>query len=239
MKGTSGDDEISQVEEKKSLVKWSEEDEVKLLDGIVDFKAETGEDVNSKVATFYEYAKDLFSVNLTKTQCYDKVRRLKKKFETNVDKWKNGEEPVFSRPHESKLFELSKKIWGSEGTVTDGNVVGNTATLVEPVTGREHLVQEDTIMVDKEEVTPDFWSLYPWLCASLESEAAGYLSQRVDDMKEYVKGIISGIGEEKARELEDAWKAVHVMDHQLYARRAHLISKQAQAVSYSFNQSLS
>lgn len=179
---------------------------------------------------------------------YEKIRRLKNKFKKNADKWKTGEEPVFSKPHDGdgELFELSKKIWGSEVTVTDGNdkkdgnVVNNTSTPAEPVTSREHFVQEeirDIIMENEEEVTHDFWLLYPWLCASIESEAACFLTLRVEQLKEYVKGIISGMGEEKARELEDEWKAFHVMDHQLYARRAHLISKQAQTVTDLFNQS--
>lgn len=253
-KGVSGDDESGEVEEKKSIIKWSEKDEVALLGGIIDYKVETGEDVNSKVDTFYEYAKDLLSVSLTKSQLYEKIRRLKKKFQTNSEKWQNGEEPVFSKPHESKLFELSQKIWGSEGTVIegndskvktskkkdkkDGNVVSNTSTPLKPDTSRELFVQEeikDTIMEDKKEETKDFWSLYPMLCASLESEASGYLTLELQDLKEYVKGIVSGIGEEKARELEDGWKAVHAMDHQLYARRAFMISKQAEAAAALFN----
>lgn len=256
-KGINGDDGSGEVEEKKSIIKWSEKDEVALLGGIIDYKAETGEDVNSKVDAFHEYAKDLLSVSLAKTQLYEKIRRLKKKFQTNLEKCQNGEEPVFSKPHENKLFELSQKIWGSEGTVIegndskvksskkkdkkDGNVVSKTSTPDgKLVTSRELFAQEeikDTIMEDKKEVTQDFWSLYPRLCASLESEASGYLTLRVGDLKEYVKGIISGIGEEKASELEDGWKAVQLMDHQLYARRARLINKQAEAVSDLFNHS--
>ncbi|XP_074339699.1 uncharacterized protein LOC141677595 isoform X1 [Apium graveolens] len=247
-KSKKGDDESGEVEGKKSIIKWSEKDEVALLGGMIDYKAETGEDVNSKVDTFYDYAKDLISVSLTKNQLYEKIKRLKKKFQTNSDKWQNGEEPVFLKPHESKLFELSQKIWGSEGAVTEGNdskvktskkkvkegnVVSNASTPLKPDTSRELFVQEeikDTIMEDKKEETKDFWSLYPRLCASLESEASGYLSLKIGDLKDYVKEVVSTIGEEKARELEDMWKDVHVMDHQLYAKRTFLISKQAEAM---------
>lgn len=250
LKSKKGDDVSGEVEEKKSLSKWSERDEVVLLGGMIDYKAETGEDVNSKVDAFYEYVKDSLSVTLTKNQLYEKIRRLKKKFQTNSEKWQNGEEPVFSKPHENKLFELSQKIWGSEGTVTkandskvksikkkdkkDGNVVSNTSTPLKPETSRELFVQEevkDTIMEEKKEETQDFWSLYPRLCVSLVTEAAGYSTLGVGDSKEYVKGLISRMGEEKARELEDEWKAVHVMSHQLYTKKAHLISKQADAMS--------
>ncbi|KAK1375518.1 hypothetical protein POM88_031711 [Heracleum sosnowskyi] len=254
-KSKNGDDVSGEVEEKKSIVKWSGKDEAALLGGIVEFKAETGEDLNSKMDAFHEYVKDSISISLTKTQLYEKIRRLKKKFQTNVEKRQNGEELVFSKPHERKLFELSQKIWGSEGVVTegngskvksskkkdkkDGNVVSNTNTSspLKPVTNTELSVQEelnDVIMEDKKEETKDCWSLYPWLCASLESEASN-LRLRAAYLKDYVKGVISKIGEEKAKELEAEWKDVHVMDHQLYVRRAHLISKQADAVSEYLN----
>lgn len=194
----------------KVIFKWGEKDEIILLNQIVDYKAKTGDDVSSRMNVFYKYVKDSLGVTLTKSQVYEKIRRLKKKFETNAEKQQNGEQPVFSRPHESKLFELSQKIWGSEGISKRKGV-------------------KDTLMVDKKEKTLDFWSSYPFLCASLEKEAPGSLTPRLRDLKEYVKKIISRIGEEKARELEDEWEAFHVMEHQLYVKKTHLIKEQARA----------
>ncbi|KAL1829551.1 hypothetical protein ACET3Z_007963 [Daucus carota] len=251
-KAVSGDEDGGEVEEKKSIAKWHWKDEIALLGGIVDFKAETGGDWNSKLDVFYESVKDLLSVKLTKNQLSEKVKRLKKKFQTNVGKFQNGEEPVFSKPHESKLFELSQKIWGSEGTGADGNdskvkstkkkgkddgiVVGNanTSTPVKSNANRELFVQEEvknTIVEDRREETQDVWSLYPNLCASVESEVSSFSILQGKNLKDHVKKIISGMGEEKARELEDEWEAIHGMDLQLYARRTQLISKQAGAIA--------
>lgn len=264
----SKNEEGGEVEEKKSIIKWSEKDEIALLGGIIDYKEETGDDVNSKTTdAFYEYAKDLLAVNLTKNQLFEKIKRLKKKFQTNEEKCQNGEEPVFSKPHENKLFELSQKIWGSERNVTEGNdskvksskkkgkkdgivagttstplesvpnkkdgiVVGNISTPTKSAANRDVVVQEevkDTIMEDKKEETRDFWSLYPLLCASLESEASSYLTMSAGYIKEHVKETISGMGVKNARELEEGWKSVQVMERQLYVKRVHLINKQAEA----------
>ncbi|KAK1373406.1 hypothetical protein POM88_029599 [Heracleum sosnowskyi] len=207
-KGLNGEALSGQVEEKKSLLKWSEKDEYVLLGGIFHFKAKTGEDVNFKMDDFYEFAKDLFSVSLTKSQLYEKIRRLKKKFLSNVEKGQNGEELVFLKTHESKLFDLSKKIWGSEGASAtqgnaskvksskkkdnkDGDVVSdtNTSTVLKPVTSREQEEIKDASIEDKKEETRDFWSLYPWLCASFESEASN-LKQKPGNLKDYVERLM-------------------------------------------------
>ena len=46
----------------------------------------------------------------------------------------NGEDPVFSKPHEYKAFQLSKKIWGGQNGVDD---VANTLNSQEKSTTRE------------------------------------------------------------------------------------------------------
>lgn len=48
---------------------------------------EIGDDVNSEIDAFHEYVKDLLSVNITKSQLSEKIRRLKKKFQTDKEKW--------------------------------------------------------------------------------------------------------------------------------------------------------
>ncbi|KAE9446347.1 hypothetical protein C3L33_21753, partial [Rhododendron williamsianum] len=63
------------------------------------------------------------SVDASRNQFLDKIRRLKRKYSSNnVEK---GEKAVFSRPHEHKCFELSNKIWGDGGRKVDTGVDGN------------------------------------------------------------------------------------------------------------------
>ncbi|KAE9457783.1 hypothetical protein C3L33_10321, partial [Rhododendron williamsianum] len=61
---------------------------------------------------FHEFIKKSLSVEVSRSQLMDKVRRLKKKYEINAGQGEKGADPVFSKPHEHKCFGLSKKVWG-------------------------------------------------------------------------------------------------------------------------------
>ncbi|MBA0600326.1 hypothetical protein Gorai_006515 [Gossypium raimondii] len=70
---------------------FSEDDEIALLKGMLDYSAKTGADPHTDMNGFYDF--------------------VKKSIHTN------GEDPTFSKAHEQKAFELSKKIWGVSGKV--------------------------------------------------------------------------------------------------------------------------
>ncbi|PON84285.1 DNA-binding storekeeper protein-related transcriptional regulator [Trema orientale] len=91
---------------------WSEDDEIVILKGMTDYAAKKGADPSADMSAFLDFIKKSLQLDFTKTQLADKVRRLKKKFENNDGKKKYKP----TKPHEEKVFELSKKIWGSEGT---------------------------------------------------------------------------------------------------------------------------
>ncbi|KAG5524316.1 hypothetical protein RHGRI_031103 [Rhododendron griersonianum] len=132
---------------------WSEEDEVAILEGLMDFKSDMG--------GLYEVIKKSLSVDASKSQFVDKIPKLKIKYNNNVD---GGDEAVLSRPHEHKCFELSKKIWGggkenNNGGDGNGKNVGKKArktvkrddavTLPEENDGKESaLVEENKNGVD-------------------------------------------------------------------------------------------
>ncbi|KAH7847516.1 hypothetical protein Vadar_027067 [Vaccinium darrowii] len=63
----------------------------------------------SDINGFHEFVKESLSfAGATQTRLYEKVRRLREKYEKNA----RGENPeVFAMPHEGKVFVLSKKIW--------------------------------------------------------------------------------------------------------------------------------
>ncbi|KAI8530991.1 hypothetical protein RHMOL_Rhmol11G0103200 [Rhododendron molle] len=116
------------VEEKKSGVGsinrlWSEEDEVLILEGLMDFQSKKGSDPYPDMGEFHQLIKQSLSVDASRNQLLDKIRKLKRKYSSNnVEK---GEKAVFSRPHEHKCFELSNKIWGDGGRNEDTGVEGN------------------------------------------------------------------------------------------------------------------
>lgn len=106
---------IAEEEEKKSAAAtprslWSDEDQVALLKGIAEYKAQKGTEPNADMTAFHEFIKGKLQADVSKSQLSDKLRRLKKKFLTNV---KDGEDPVFSKGQDYLVFEYSKKIWGA------------------------------------------------------------------------------------------------------------------------------
>ncbi|KAI4313132.1 hypothetical protein L6164_026139 [Bauhinia variegata] len=117
------EERITKTEEKPSIEPkklfqrvWSEEDEIALLKGVAEYWEKNSADPCKVQNAFHDFIKESFNVNFSKSQLIDKIRRLKKKYENNARKGKNGEDPKFSNVHEEELFELSKKIWATEGT---------------------------------------------------------------------------------------------------------------------------
>ncbi|KAF7126620.1 hypothetical protein RHSIM_Rhsim11G0026100 [Rhododendron simsii] len=100
---------------------WSEKDEVLILKGLIDFQSKNGSDTYPDMGEFHELIKESLSVDVSKNQFVDKIRKLKRKYSINVEK------AVFSRTHERKCFELSNKIWGG-GKVKNG-IDGNEKTV--------------------------------------------------------------------------------------------------------------
>ncbi|KFK40675.1 hypothetical protein AALP_AA2G026600 [Arabis alpina] len=91
---------------------WSEEDEIALLQGMIDFRDDTGKIPYEDTNGFYDYMKKSISVEVSKSQFMDKIRSLKKKY---TGKGKNGKDVSFTKPHDVKSFGLSKFIWGPDG----------------------------------------------------------------------------------------------------------------------------
>ncbi|CAA6658326.1 unnamed protein product [Spirodela intermedia] len=92
---------------------WTAEDEISVLEGMVAFLAKHGgaADPATAVDAFYEFIHRSLRVKFSKTQISDKMRRLRKKYETNLRRSKKGADPAFAKSHEQASFQLSKKIW--------------------------------------------------------------------------------------------------------------------------------
>ncbi|KAH7837524.1 hypothetical protein Vadar_014838 [Vaccinium darrowii] len=108
---------------------WSEDDEITILEGMINYHSKRGTDPYSEIGEFHEFIKNSLSFDASKRKFVDKVRKMKVKYKKNVEK---GKRVVFSEPHSLKCFELSKKIWGVGGGVVgkekrdrvDGNEQG-------------------------------------------------------------------------------------------------------------------
>ncbi|KNA02725.1 hypothetical protein SOVF_215960, partial [Spinacia oleracea] len=87
---------------------FSEDDEIEILKGMIEYRAKRGADPMFEIDDFYGFVKKSVHVDVNKGQIVDKVRRLKKKFF-------NAKKKKLSNPHEIHAFELSKKIWDING----------------------------------------------------------------------------------------------------------------------------
>ena len=236
-----GDEEASESKKpgedmKKSLFQrlWSEDDEIAVLEGMIEFSTQNGIDPNQDMNAFHEFINKSLQGDVSRKKLVDKIRRLKKKYENNVEKGiKNGEDRTFSRLHEQKAFNLSKKVWGGEGcsgvvesavksnrkTRKSQNQRGNSKQLAalkaEMLNGPKKLEKmevdnnkESSLKtVDVEKFLPDN-------------------SFGVAGLEDYViKNGLDMIGGSKKAELEQRWKKLHNAQLELYIERIELVNE--------------
>ncbi|XP_010473386.1 PREDICTED: probable transcription factor At1g61730 [Camelina sativa] len=122
-KVTSGGGEEESVKKPGFHRLWTEDDEIAVLQGMIDFKADTGKSPYEDSNGYYDFIKKDISFEVSKNQFMDKLRSLRKKYMGK--EVKNGVEPSFAKPHDQKAYELAKIIWGPEGIATESNVKSN------------------------------------------------------------------------------------------------------------------
>ncbi|KAJ9169004.1 hypothetical protein P3X46_020475 [Hevea brasiliensis] len=242
-RGKNKDSESDGVVEKSEDTKkqlfqrlWSEDDEIAVLKGIMDFTEKKGVDPAKDMASFYDFIKKSLHFDVSLNQLKDKVWRLKKKFENHVSKGKKGEDKTFSKAHDQKSFDLSKKIWGSEATSGGGVDLGVKSngkakkSAINSLRGKSLAtlkaelgvdVEKETEKVDKMEVELDGHS-------GLKQIVQFDKSVSVGGMQEYVvkRGLDMLEGAKKA-EMEEKWRELHVAELELFLKRNELIREQA------------
>ncbi|CAI9760281.1 unnamed protein product [Fraxinus pennsylvanica] len=105
----------SNDDSKKQLFQrlWSEDDEIVVLKGMLDYIEKKKTDHVADLNAFHDFIRKNLHVDVTRAQLQAKIRRLKKKYVNNKSKEKTGKERTFTKSHEQKAYELSKKIWGN------------------------------------------------------------------------------------------------------------------------------
>ncbi|KAK1373273.1 hypothetical protein POM88_029466 [Heracleum sosnowskyi] len=201
-KGSEGIEKVGENEDKKLGLfarLFTEEDEIELLERMIKFKENNGGDSSFDIVAFHEFVQGFLSCSVTKSQVSAKIRRLKKRYVNYLNKGKDGEDLLISKPREFKLFEISKKIWGTEGLGSKVNADTKVKTS-RGLVGKEREIKDEVM-----EHADDWWLQYPLLCASLEAEAARNFSGPLTP-KQYVNKVVSGMNKNKARELEHEWE---------------------------------
>ncbi|KAJ0083080.1 hypothetical protein Patl1_10985 [Pistacia atlantica] len=187
---------------------WSEEDEIAVLKGLIDFTTKKGMDPYQDTNAFHDFIKKLLHVDVTKTQVMDKIRRLKKKYENNLGRGKKGEDRTFSKLHERQAYDLSKKLWGNEST---SGVLESAAKS----NGKSKKNQNQKGSRAKEGEKMD-----------IDNDKKGSLS-----LEEFVinQGL-DMIGGAKKAELEERWKKLQIAQLQLFVERNDLIKEQTKFI---------
>ncbi|XP_076916585.1 STOREKEEPER protein-like [Bidens hawaiensis] len=205
-------------DEKKAVIKrvWSVEDELMLLQGFIDYQLKTGCSPLSDMDGYYKFTMTSLPGYATKSQLYEKIRRLKKKFRVNLEK----DVPVFGKAHEQKVFDLSSKIWGVNGCENVSTAKAKVRVLkVKPKVEVKEKAEDDVKVVKVE----DFETRYPYWNAGLVSEVSSGL-KFPDGVVNLVKENLALIGEDKAKEMNDKWEAIFENEAVLRKRRIALLS---------------
>jgi hypothetical protein len=199
-------DEEPKTEETKKVLfqrRFSEEDEIALLEGLHEF-TKIGKDIVSDVDGFFEYVKDFIKCEFNKHQMNDKIRRLKRKYINNSSrKRKNREDPVFSRPHDLKSYNLSKMIWGErEGFSTPTK---SLTTLKSQADGKAVRKLDLGSAVDKK------------------------IGSFKDLNESAVKYGLEMVDETKRAELEERWKKLCMAHMEVFVKKTELTLKLAES----------
>ncbi|CAN7119274.1 unnamed protein product [Brassica rapa subsp. narinosa] len=123
-KPSGADEEVKKIsgEEAKKMFQrlFSETDEIAMLQGFLDFTSTKG-DPSENMDAFCDYVKTLIDFNASKAQIVTKLQRCKKKFvnivKNSLKRGKTEDQITYAKDLEQRTFELSRKIWGSDGVL--------------------------------------------------------------------------------------------------------------------------
>ncbi|XP_016580681.2 STOREKEEPER protein [Capsicum annuum] len=247
---------IAEEEEKKASATprslWSEDDQVAILKGMVEYKQEKGTEPNADMSAFYEFIRGKLQADVSKSQLSDKIRRLKKKFMTSV---KDGEQPGFSKTQDWLVYEYSNQIWGApsnnivkENVSSSANGKAKKAAadavkkIAEPKKSskvstlnkaKDNEKREDeekekkvaAIEVVKEDIVNDDKQDFQSKYPRLAAsfESLGGMSMIYPNGTSWLKEKMSSIASDKAKVLEEKWKKLDDAEAALILKRLDLI----------------
>lgn len=210
---------------------WSEDDEIVILKGMIDYKTAKNESPSGDMGAFHEFIKKSLHVDVSRAQLVDKIRRLKRKFVNNVGREKNGKDRMFSKSHEQKGYELSKLIWGSDSFSTgterkkngNANNKGNLAGASTSVKSNG-LDYKEVSMMDVEK--------------SMDISRFVQYGRNYDGpvlTEEIMKGGFESLEGSERVEMEEKWKDLKKQELELFVKRMDLLKQQAVRVLEAVN----
>ncbi|XP_050277870.1 probable transcription factor At5g28040 [Quercus robur] len=135
---------------------WTNEDEIELLRGFLEFTTQRGSTNYNVTKEFYDQIRSKLQVEFNKNQLSDKLSKLKRKYKRILEKINPDKEFSFKTAHEQARFEISRKIWGD--IVGRIGVEDNMLDEDEPSSSLND-INLVNVKVEDEEVMGDF---RPW-----------------------------------------------------------------------------
>ncbi|KAL3522098.1 hypothetical protein ACH5RR_014932 [Cinchona calisaya] len=214
---------------------WSDDDEIAILKGMIDYSAKKKADPVADLNAFLEFIKKNLHIDVSRTQLQDKIRRLKKKYENNAGKaTKGSKERILSKPHEQKAYDLSKKIWGNEKDgggeeSVESPKVNGTTTAVRKSRSRNAATKVDDEVV--EERVKDLVSEKNVVVERLKKKVSVGCRDSLRIEEWVVKNGMELIEDEKKRaEFEEKWTELKVKEIELFAWKSELMAEQANLI---------
>uniref|UniRef100_A0A7N0U4P4 Glabrous enhancer-binding protein-like DBD domain-containing protein n=1 Tax=Kalanchoe fedtschenkoi TaxID=63787 RepID=A0A7N0U4P4_KALFE len=244
-KKAATEEEVKKVGEdsKKQLFQrlFSEDDEIAVLKGMLEFSAKKGIDPIDDVNGFHDFVKDSIHVDVTSAQLVDKIKRLKKKYENNMRRSKTGVDKTFSKPHEQISYDLSKKIWGFENAKATSASNGGGGGFELKANGKGKRTPKPNMTPDQKEkhasslqIPKDIWAKNEHEHARSSCASSLRLTEimRSKDTvgtglsEEFFKRGLELLGDDVKARLEDRWESLLLAEGELYCQRLELIRDQ-------------
>ncbi|CAJ1957121.1 unnamed protein product [Sphenostylis stenocarpa] len=210
---------------------WSNEDVLGILKGMSEYISMTGQDPYRYADAFHNFVKKSLHLEASSSQLKEKIRRLRKKFETLEQREKQGLEPRFVSPQDETAYEISKEIWGEGANrlvekpkldrkaAKTAKTPNSSATKPKPKPPPEPSAPPPDLPGSENHDGDDVSLLY--------REISRFQELDKDDMK---KGLTL-MGESKRKELEGRWKILRHAEMELLVNRHLLIAEQIKLVS--------
>ncbi|KAF8047388.1 hypothetical protein N665_3063s0001 [Sinapis alba] len=217
---------VSGEEPKKNCFQrvWTEEDEIAVLQGIIDFKNETGSSPYDDKNALYDLVKKSVSFDVAKTQFMEKIRALKKKFENNLGRGKKkGKDPSFPKAHDRKVFDLAKLVWGDNGIMALESSSAGKKKQEEPATVKKQ--EERAVKQQEKQEEP---AVKKQEFVSIVDLVARF---GVDDLA--AKQGWSRLSSEDKERFQEQWEALQLKEFKFYSQKSgfihEVVTKMAEA----------
>lgn len=227
---------------------WTEEDEIVILEGFLDFVTKRGTTHNNyqhDTGPFYEQIKSKIQLDFNKNQLTEKLRRLKRKYGTLDSRMKaKGEAFAFRSDREKARFEISEQIWSSvfKRPKKRSNLDGNNGVVGEIRAQSTSISTEDPNLEPKAESCP------VQVSSAVEETVKCRLSPLFKELVQHGFGsslplslLSSGLGNLSKRldgESSGKWKEQQILELEVYSKRMQLLEEQIKAVLEELRSSL-